>query len=435
VTVDQHAALTATRLIHQVSRELTNALERRLAPYGLTAQQAALLINATRGETSPKRLTSLLGTDTAGMTRLLDRLEAKGLVRRRSDSGDRRAIIIEVMPEGRALVPTVAPAFGGVAQHLLTGFSAEEVRQLTALLQRMVTNLDSIGRTAVGLWPASSSHPRTTARSSTAAIRFRPDSRGSRTGAGWPARSVASARDHDPTSPAPARPAEPTANGWRGRRAHPRLAWPCPGSGRDPQGNHDSRGWTMADVFDVLRQDHEEVKAMLAKLEAGPTAAAGATASQLEGRKKLTEQVIIEESKHEAVEEEYFWPAVREQGAEGNRVTDRAISQEQDAKRVLAELDKLGAGDQQFERLLTGFTADAREHIAFEEEQAWPVLRAGISAEQAREIGEKLVKGKQSAPTRPHPHTPPSEGVLKAAGPAASAADKLRDAATGRGRD
>ena len=75
----------------------------------------------------------------------------------------------------------------------------------------------------------------------------------------------------------------------------------------------------MADVFDVLRQDHEEVKAMLAKLEAGPTAAAGATASQLEGRKKLTEQVIIEESKHEAVEEEYFWPAVREQGAEGNR--------------------------------------------------------------------------------------------------------------------
>ena len=80
MTVDQYAALTATRLIHQVSRELTNALERRLAPHGLTAQQAALLINAARGETSPKRLAPLLGTDTAGMTRLLDRLEAKGLV-------------------------------------------------------------------------------------------------------------------------------------------------------------------------------------------------------------------------------------------------------------------------------------------------------------------------------------------------------------------
>ncbi len=168
MTVDQHAALTATRLIHQVSRELTNALERRLAPYGLTAQQAALLINAARGETSPKRLTSLLGTDTAGMTRLLDRLEANGLVRRRSDSGDRRAIIIDVTPEGRALVPAVTPAFGGVAQHLLIGFSDEDVRQLTALLHRMLANLDSIGRTAAGLLPASSSHPRTTARASTA---------------------------------------------------------------------------------------------------------------------------------------------------------------------------------------------------------------------------------------------------------------------------
>ena len=166
--MDHYAALTATGLVHQVSRELTTALERRLAPHDITTQQAALLINAARGETSPKRLTSLLGTDTAGMTRLLDRLEAKGLVRRRSDSGDRRAIIIDVTPEGRALVPAVAPAFGGVAQHLLTGFSPEDVRQLTALLRRMLASLDSVRPTAAGLLPASSSHPRTTARSSIA---------------------------------------------------------------------------------------------------------------------------------------------------------------------------------------------------------------------------------------------------------------------------
>src|SRR5713101_4698162 len=106
--MDHYAALTATGLIHQVSRELTTALERRLAPHDITTQQAALLINAARGETSPKRLTSLLGTDTAGMTRLLDRLEAKGLVKRHSNPGDRRAIIIEVTQKGRALGPAVA---------------------------------------------------------------------------------------------------------------------------------------------------------------------------------------------------------------------------------------------------------------------------------------------------------------------------------------
>jgi len=140
--MDHYAALTATGLIHQVSRELTTALERRLAPHDITTQQAALLINAARGETSPKRLTSLLGTDTAGMTRLLDRLEDKGLVKRHSNPGDRRAIIIEVTQKGRALVPAVAPAFGRSAQQLLTGLSAAEVGQLTGLLQRMLTNLD-----------------------------------------------------------------------------------------------------------------------------------------------------------------------------------------------------------------------------------------------------------------------------------------------------
>jgi hypothetical protein len=55
----------------------------------------------------------------------------------------------------------------------------------------------------------------------------------------------------------------------------------------------------MADVFTVLAQDHEEVKGMLAELEQGPPRAAGANQDQLARRKKLTEQLIIEESKHE----------------------------------------------------------------------------------------------------------------------------------------
>lgn len=185
----------------------------------------------------------------------------------------------------------------------------------------------------------------------------------------------------------------------------------------------------MSDVFEVLRHDHEEVKAMFARLEARPYE------GSLEDRKKLTEQMIIGESRHEAVEEQYFWPAVREQGPSGDRIADQAISQEQEAKQVLAQLDKLDAADADFERLLNGFIADAREHIAFEEENAWPLLRAGITDGQARELGEKIVKAKKTAPTRPHPHTPPKEGVLKAAGPVAAAADKLRDAATGRGEN
>jgi len=191
----------------------------------------------------------------------------------------------------------------------------------------------------------------------------------------------------------------------------------------------------MADVFTVLAQDHQEVKAMLAELEKGPTSASGASEDQLALRKKMTETLIIEESKHEALEEMYFWPAVREHHSAGDTLADEATTQEQEAKHVLAELDKLDASDARFEELLGEFIGAAREHIAFEEDQVWPGLRSVLSAQVAGELGTKIAEGKKTAPTRPHPHTPASPSVLKTAGPAVAAADKARDAATGRGTD
>ena len=191
----------------------------------------------------------------------------------------------------------------------------------------------------------------------------------------------------------------------------------------------------MADVFTVLGQDHQEVKRMLAELEKGPTAATGASEAQLALRKKMTEELIIEESRHEALEEMYFWPAVRDHIQSGSTLADEAIGQEQAAKQVLANLDKVGSGDAEFERLLGKFVTDAREHIEFEETQVWPLLRTALPAETSAELGKKIAEGKKTAPTRPHPHNPPSPGALKTAGPVAAAADKARDKLTGRGSD
>ncbi len=55
---------------------------------------------------------------------------------------------------------------------------------------------------------------------------------------------------------------------------------------------------------------------MLTELENGPTAATGSSGSQLTLRKKMVQQLVIEESKHEALEEMYFWPAVRDKVAD-----------------------------------------------------------------------------------------------------------------------
>lgn len=129
-------------LVQRVGRRLHVAVSTQLAPFGLTVQQAAVLLHAVRGLTSPNQLAPLIGTDTAGMTRLLDRLTAKGFIRRDRHPDDRRAIVIEVTEEGRAAVPHLVPIFGQVNLQMLDGFSEKEVRQLTHMLQRMLDNLE-----------------------------------------------------------------------------------------------------------------------------------------------------------------------------------------------------------------------------------------------------------------------------------------------------
>ena len=189
----------------------------------------------------------------------------------------------------------------------------------------------------------------------------------------------------------------------------------------------------MPSVFEVLSRDHEEVKQMLSEFESGPTAATGAGPDQLTLRKKMAETLVIEESKHEAAEEMYFWPTVRERLPDGGQLADRAVSQEQEGKEVLARLDKTDADDPEFEALLSEFIGAGRDHIAFEENLVWPALRTTLTEAEASELGGKIEQAKKTGPTRPHPHTPAAPGVLKSAGPVAAAADKARDAVTGRG--
>jgi hemerythrin superfamily protein len=191
----------------------------------------------------------------------------------------------------------------------------------------------------------------------------------------------------------------------------------------------------MANVFDVLRKDHEEVKRVLTELETSTPPAAGADAGWLELRGRLVDQLIIEESKHEAVEEEYFWPTVRDKLPDGDQLADEAIDQEQKAKYILNDLMDLQPGDPKFEELLSKFMADGGEHIAFEEDRVWPGLKKVLSAEEAEELANKLEEAKKIAPTRPHPNIPPKPGILKAVGLAEAGADKVRDKITGHDKE
>ena len=168
----------------------------------------------------------------------------------------------------------------------------------------------------------------------------------------------------------------------------------------------------MPSVFDVLGHDHQEVKQMLTELEKGPVAGAGA------GDSALPVQEDDGTARHRGIQArgrggDVFLPAVRDRVPDGERLASTATAQEQEGKEVLDRLDKLDADDPEFEQLVAAFIQAGREHISFEEAQVWPLLRAALTTEQADDLGDKLQAAKKTAPTRPHPHTPGSPGVLK----------------------
>lgn len=150
----------------------------------------------------------------------------------------------------------------------------------------------------------------------------------------------------------------------------------------------------MTNAFDVLAQDHAEVAQMLTQLELDDAKQATVTDEQRAQRKQLAEQAIIEQTRHEAFEETYFWPAVREHMPDGEDMADTAISQKQDGGEVLDELGKLDAGTPEFEALLAEFIRVGRIHIAYEENHVWPGLRGALTEEQLNDLGSRLQAGK-----------------------------------------
>jgi hemerythrin-like domain-containing protein len=154
----------------------------------------------------------------------------------------------------------------------------------------------------------------------------------------------------------------------------------------------------MEDVFDVLAEDHEEIRQVLAELEKGPIAATGATEDQLMLRQIMTEELIIEQSKHEEIELTCLWPAVREHVPGGEPLADRAICAELEIVTLLAELDKLDVSQPSFERVLSQFTGACREHFDFEERQLWPRLRAALPTRSAADLGRKVLVARLAVP-------------------------------------
>ena len=118
------------------------AADKRLAPLELSAAQFAVIASLAAGS-EPKSATDLckgISYDAGAMTRMLDRLESKGLLRRRRSADDRRLVHLELTDDGRAAYARMRELSLAVANRFLHGFSRAEARQLESLLTRMIEN-------------------------------------------------------------------------------------------------------------------------------------------------------------------------------------------------------------------------------------------------------------------------------------------------------
>ena len=72
------------------------------------------------------------------MTRLLDRLEKKGLCKRVRSTEDRRVVQVELTPDGEAAIKEVPAVLAEVMNAHLAGFSKSEWQAMKTYLQRML---------------------------------------------------------------------------------------------------------------------------------------------------------------------------------------------------------------------------------------------------------------------------------------------------------
>lgn len=137
--------ILASRLMLRTARLLRHHIERALAPHELDLSQYLVIsmLAVDAGEPAmPSELGMTIDATRTQMTRLIDGLEARGLVRRKTSEHDRRSLELTLTPAAHALLERAAPAvhaaYGQAWAPLGKKGLAAATRDLAALHQNLV---------------------------------------------------------------------------------------------------------------------------------------------------------------------------------------------------------------------------------------------------------------------------------------------------------
>jgi hypothetical protein len=117
-----------------------------------------------------------------------------------------------------------------------------------------------------------------------------------------------------------------------------------------------------ANAIDLLKGDHERMKALFRRFE---------KASSLPEKKRLADEAVLELKVHSLLEEEIFYPAIR-QVIEDDSLMNLADEEHHAVKVLLAELSTMQGTESHFDGKFTVLTENVVHHMREEEEEMFP---------------------------------------------------------------
>jgi DNA-binding MarR family transcriptional regulator len=140
---DLEASNSVGYLIKRCGVLLTQIAERRFEAISVSFTQWVTLmrLSAEQSHLSATQLSRELGHDMGALTRVVDELERRGLVRRERSRRDRRAVEIAITAAGQRQAASAKRVMVGLLNELVEPYSEAEIVTLIGLLQRMLRHL------------------------------------------------------------------------------------------------------------------------------------------------------------------------------------------------------------------------------------------------------------------------------------------------------
>lgn len=135
----EHDTQPLGRMIYFMAQDIKNLAERVLSPYDLTLEQFQILKALSQGmDMTQRQLCQEINKSAANVTRILDRLEAKSLISREADPGDRRAYLVTMTVRGHILFDEVKEVFEAFSAEVHKGVT-REMKQTTRKVFKIMT--------------------------------------------------------------------------------------------------------------------------------------------------------------------------------------------------------------------------------------------------------------------------------------------------------